>query len=329
MNTATQPKQNPFQDAFASEDLNSIAALYYGIYDRVTDQDNALANIVVAPIAADGSTDWSCACAQNLESPSSDSGPADIAEARRWAVLLEHIDACDSETSLLLWVDSETGQPMMEQLTGPDADGDIAQRIIGRDISAAPRDKPYEMGPLAKSLEAAFYGNQAPVAANDNIPPKPIDVWQRAKCPPLPKGLLPEAIEDFATIQSDLMGADAAGLAMAALASCAAAIPDTIEIQPKEHDPSWTESPRLWVALVGLPSTMKSPMIAAATKPLKSIDARMYREYAEAKTSYDELSKDDKKNVQAPRHTRLRLEDTTIEAAQEVLKDSPEGVLLI
>ncbi|MGO8645149.1 DUF3987 domain-containing protein [Rhizobium ruizarguesonis] len=164
--------------------------------------------------------------------------------------------------------------------------------------------------------------------ANDNRP-APIDLWERAHCPPLPSGLLPDAISDFATIQADLMGADPAGLAMAALAACAAAIPDSIEIRPKEHDPSWLESARIWVALVGLPSTMKSPMIAAATRPLKAIDARLYGSFAEAKAAYDELSKDEKKGVSAPRHTRLRLEDTTIEAAQEVLKDSPDGVLLL
>lgn len=164
--------------------------------------------------------------------------------------------------------------------------------------------------------------------ANDNRP-RPIDLWERASRPPLPAGLLPDVIANFASIQADLMGADPAGLAMAALATCAAAIPDAIEIRPKEHDPSWTESARLWVALVGLPSTMKSPTIAAATRPLKGLDATLYSEFAEAKASYDELSKDERKNVTAPRHTRLRLEDTTIEAAQEVLKDSPDGVLMI
>lgn len=175
---------------------------------------------------------------------------------------------------------------------------------------------------------ATFAKRAADPNANDNRP-APIDLWQRAKSPPLPGGLLPEVIGDFASIQADTMGADPAGLAMAALAACAAAIPDSIEIRPKEHDPTWTESARLWVALVGLPSTMKSPVIAAATRPLKALDATLYRQYAEAKAAYDDLDKEEKKAATAPRHTRLRLEDTTIEAAQEVLKDSPDGVLMI
>ncbi|MBO3760034.1 DUF3987 domain-containing protein [Ciceribacter sp. L1K22] len=175
---------------------------------------------------------------------------------------------------------------------------------------------------------ATFAKRAADPHANDNRPP-PIDLWQRAKCPPLTVEYLPEVIGEFASIQADLMGADPAGLAMAALATCAAAIPDSIEIQPKEHDPSWRESARLWVALVGLPSTMKSPIINAATRPLKALDKTLYQQFAEAKAAYDDLDKDAKKSASVPRHTRLRLEDTTIEAAQEVLKDSPDGVLLL
>ena len=173
---------------------------------------------------------------------------------------------------------------------------------------------------------ATFAKRAADPHANDNRP-APIDLWDRVKHPPSPTDLLPDVIGDFAAIQADLMGADPAGLAMAALATCSAAIPDGIEIRPKQHDPSWTESARLWVALVGLPSTMKSPVIAAATRPLKALDTQMYREFVEAKAAYDELPKEER--GPAPRHTRLRLEDTTIEAAQEVLKDSPDGVLLI
>lgn len=169
--------------------------------------------------------------------------------------------------------------------------------------------------------------SNAMAPANDNI--GPVDLWANRASPALPKGLLPESIADFATVMSDTMGVDAGGLAMAALTVCAAAIPDNIKIQPKAHDPSWQESARIWTAVIGLPSTKKSPLVSAATRPLKRIDREMYQQYAEAKTLYDSLSKDEKAANPAPRHERLRLEDTTIEAAQEVLKDSPDGLLLV
>ena len=41
-------------------------------------------------------------------------------------------------------------------------------------------------------------------------------------------GLLPEVIEQFAILNGKQMGADPAGLAVAALVTCAAAIPDKV-----------------------------------------------------------------------------------------------------
>jgi hypothetical protein len=123
------------------------------------------------------------------------------------------------------------------------------------------------------------------------------------------------------------MGADMAGIAAAALAVCGAAIPDKIQLQVKRHDPEWKESARLWVTIVGPPSTMKTPIMSAAARPLKRIDSEMARRYSEERSKYDKLDKKEKKLAQLPKQTRVLLQDTTIEAAQEILKDSPDGVL--
>ncbi len=155
----------------------------------------------------------------------------------------------------------------------------------------------------------------------------PVDLWARFDPPGLPPDLLPREIEDYAVVQGGLMGADPAGLATAALAVCAAAIPDRIKVQVKQHDPHWTEAARIWVALVGDPSTKKSPVISQAVRPLFRLDAELFRAWASARAEFDKLSKDEQRATQAPKQVRLRLEDTTIEAAQEVLRDSPDGVL--
>jgi hypothetical protein len=154
----------------------------------------------------------------------------------------------------------------------------------------------------------------------------PVDLWGKFDPPPLPSGLLPEAIEAFAREQGCLMGCDPAGLAMSALAVCAAAIPDSIKLKPKRHEP-WMVAARIWVGLVGDPSSMKTPMMRAATGPLERLDIQMWRAYIEAQTRYDAMSKEEKRTAPKPKQTRLRIEDTTIEAAQEILKDSPDGVL--
>jgi hypothetical protein len=105
---------------------------------------------------------------------------------------------------------------------------------------------------------------------------EPVDLWAHFEPPALPADLLPKTIADFAIEQGTLIGADPAGLAVAALTVCAAAIPDTIRLKVKRHG-SWTESTRLWGALVGHVSTKKTPMLNAATWPLVEIDDALSR----------------------------------------------------
>ena len=69
------------------------------------------------------------------------------------------------------------------------------------------------------------------------------------------------------------MGVDPVSVAMACLAACASVATDDWRLQPKRHDYTWTESPRLWVAIVGDPSILKTPVIAAATRPIDKLDA--------------------------------------------------------
>jgi len=155
----------------------------------------------------------------------------------------------------------------------------------------------------------------------------PIDLWAKFDPPTLPRDVLPKVIEQFAFEQGELMGADPAGLALAALTVCGAAIPDRVELQVKEHDPSWRESARLWIALVADPSSKKSPILRQAARPLVYLDAELARQYAQEMEAYQQLPADERKATEPPKKRRMRIEDTTIEAAQHILKDSPDGVL--
>ena len=155
----------------------------------------------------------------------------------------------------------------------------------------------------------------------------PVDLWANHGAPELPQGLLPSAIEVFARSHGDVMGVDPAGLAMACLAVCSAAITDEIQLQVKQHDSSWRESARLWVGLVGAPSMKKSPILSAAARPLKRLDGILMRTYMEKMRAYDALPGSERKQAEPPRQERRVIADTTVEAAQEVLRDSPRGVL--
>jgi Protein of unknown function (DUF3987) len=201
---------------------------------------------------------------------------------------------------------------------------DTAKRRV-RDVLDVPAGT--DLHKLYQQMDAVFLPPDNPAPANDNA--GPVDLWQHRAHPPLPADLLPPVIEEFARAQGELMGVDAGGLAAAALAVCAAAIPDSIKLRVKRHDPHWLESARLWVAPIGDPSTKKSPLISAAAAPLKRLDRDLFRTHEESRRKYEALPAAERKDAVAPKHVRLRLEDTTIEAAQEVLKDSPDGVLCL
>jgi hypothetical protein len=120
-------------------------------------------------------------------------------------------------------------------------------------VTSTARDQTYSSVELAQyirmtcGLPAKFQP-----AANDNFP---VDLWAEREKPSLPVGVVPTFIEEFARSQAEMIGADPGGIAMAALTVCAGAIPDAIKFQVKRHDSDWLESPRLWTALVGNPST--------------------------------------------------------------------------
>src|SRR5262249_21557659 len=147
--------------------------------------------------------------------------------------------------------------------------------------------------------------------------------------PELPANVLPAIIERFAREQGSLMGADSAGLAMAALTVCAAALPDRVSLRVKVHDHLWTEHARLWTALIGMPSTKKSPILRQAARPLVRLDTKLFKTHLEELAKHEALPAEERKKTTQPGQSRLRIEDATIEGAQEVLRHSPDGVLCL
>jgi len=202
----------------------------------------------------------------------------------------------------------------------PEEDGDPGYQEMPDWVGVEP------VAPVT-SAEAAPAGGAGSSVSTEPFECPPVDLWARYEAPKLPADTLPAVIERFAVAHSETMGSDPAGLAMAALTVCAAAIPDSIRLQVKRYDSTWFESARLWVTLVGMPSSKKSPIMNAALRPLNKIDAELFRSYMAQKDQYDALDAKERKTAEKPVQRRVRISDATVEAAQEVLKDSPDGVL--
>ena len=144
---------------------------------------------------------------------------------------------------------------------------------------------------------------------------------------------LPAALWPFLQDTSPRMGVDPTSVVLAALVSCASVMSDEWRIQPKRYDTTWTENPRLWAAIVGDPSILKTPVIAACTRPIDRLDAQARERHQEEMREYKARLavwkvSEDKDSTPEPRQPKLAryiVEGSTIEALSEVLRDDDEA----
>jgi hypothetical protein len=165
--------------------------------------------------------------------------------------------------------------------------------------------------------------------------PDPLDFFADDELTGAPELLpehLPEAIAPFVFDTAKRMGVDPAGIALAALVSLASVASDDWEIQPKQNDDLWTEKPRLWGAIVGDPSILKSPVVKAATAPIDKMEAEArdrhqndMRKYKGDLNAWKDAGSDPATEPAAPRLDRYLVEGTTIEALSEVLRNDSKA----
>lgn len=176
--------------------------------------------------------------------------------------------------------------------------------------------------------------------ANDNI--EPLDLFAEFPVPHIRREMLPDAIADYAFDQGELVGVEPAMIAIPSLVACAAALHDGVQLQVKRYETGWRESARLWCAVVGNPSIKKSPSIAKAISRVRKINAdladdnkKVLAQHASELEAFKDAKKEAKKtgeHVTAPEQPqlhRLVVQDTTVEALSEVLKDNPRGILCL
>jgi hypothetical protein len=153
---------------------------------------------------------------------------------------------------------------------------------------------------------------------------------------------LPDALLPFVEDSAQRMGADVDAIALAAVVALSAVAHESWQLQPKQRDNTWTEGARLWGAIVGDPGIMKTPVIKAATAPLDRLDAEARRRHTEAMRAFEaEVAASKAKkgepahDIARPRLERFLVENATIEAMTEVLRDdgghysAPSGKVLV
>lgn len=186
-------------------------------------------------------------------------------------------------------------------------------------------------------------GNHTPSAAEEWG--DPVDFLGDADmtgAPELKPEHLPDALAPFVFDTAARMGVDPAAVALCAIVSCSAVTSDDWSIQPKRHDDTWLEQARLWGAIVGDPSILKTPVLKAATRPVDKLDMEARKRHDAAMQRYmAELAawKKGKQEGDEPKHPvldRYMVESLTVEALSEVLRDdfmakqrAPAGKVLV
>jgi hypothetical protein len=145
--------------------------------------------------------------------------------------------------------------------------------------------------------------------------------------PAFPVSVLPPTLSGFVSAQHCAMGADPAALAMAALTTVAGSLHAETHVRMGD---TWGEKPILWVALVGQPSTMKSPIIDKATKPLRRIDHRRDALWRQQDAQWQQQNKGTKNPApRPPKPARSIINDATPEKTAEILSRDPRGALMV
>jgi putative DNA primase/helicase len=190
--------------------------------------------------------------------------------------------------------------------------------------------------------------------AADNWPkPEPI----QSELPPVQafsENLLPDSFRALVADVRERMQVKMDFPAVAVLLCLAGVVNRRALIQPKANDTGWVIVPNLWGGIIAPPGFMKSPIIAAITRPLNQVQTEWRQEHDEAlkfygqrqeeyelrlaawKEQYKSASKkgnttpdrpEDK--PEAPKLRRLIVNDATFEALHQTMSENPAGVLVI
>jgi hypothetical protein len=153
------------------------------------------------------------------------------------------------------------------------------------------------------------------------------DPWAKYRLPEFPFEILPSVAQQFAETESVLVGCDPSAMAMAELAAFSGALDHRFAMRMMRHG-KWAEAPRLWVLLVGDPSTKKTPIFNAATQPIMEHQDYLWRQYEARVQEYTEAKARGEDVEEPDPPERLITTDITVEKAGEILGRSERGILV-
>lgn len=179
-------------------------------------------------------------------------------------------------------------------------------------------------------------GKAAKVAPSPSavIEDGPLDIFGEAdpgELGDLPDGALPPMMTRWIRSEAKRKGTPEAFAAISIATVFGAAIGADVRLQVLQKDDSWTETGNLFATILAPPGHTKSPMIGAATAPLRTINTRWIEQdgaiYAQWLAASKKRGKDAPPLGPEPRIRRAVVDDMTSEKAVRIYRDNPRGVL--
>jgi putative DNA primase/helicase len=252
------------------------------------------------------------------------------------------------------------------ELPGLPPKGDVSDWLAKGGTTAALLSM-VETAPLVREAtregESSDESRGAKVTAAQVVP-LPSAAWPDSQ--PLPEGLLtvpafddrllPEALRPWLSDVAERTQCPPEYAAVGAIVAMSSLVGRSCGIRPKRHD-DWTVIPNLWGGVVGPPSSMKTPALTEALRPLHRLALRAREDYerrieghaamlAEAKARRTVVDTKMKKAAKVsadmtdlraeymqaadpdePNERRYIVNDATVEKLGELLNQNPRGLL--
>ena len=110
--------------------------------------------------------------------------------------------------------------------------------------------------------------------------PEPVDLFSEhfPTAITVDESCMPTVLLRFARAEGARLGVDPAGLATLAAGACSGVISDHWKIRLKKLD-SWSEAPRLWIAIVSAPGTKKTDQVRSVKRPIDTLEREMRKQW--------------------------------------------------
>jgi hypothetical protein len=156
---------------------------------------------------------------------------------------------------------------------------------------------------------------------------KPITLGQTPPAPPFPLACFPGRVQELCRCVAESIGCPldvAAGMILGVVST---AIGRSVSLMLK---PGYFVNASLWIPVVSLASEGKSPALELIARPIHDIDDRLRQEYLAEKRRWEtdcDLARKNKQSLPPPPTRKtLYVDDTTVEALNQIESDNPRGI---